>query len=81
MKNNTFISIDITYFDGAPDLAGGYIYTYVNSCNLEMNVHVSVEEAEEALSELEKCLNRKAECSINQYDEDIHYKRLCGYVD
>ena len=81
MEKNTFISVDITYFDDSPHLTSGYICTHVDSCNLEMDVHVSIEEAEKALAELERRLNQKAECSVNPYNETIHYKRLYGYVD
>lgn len=81
MKYSTYMSVMITYFETTPSISCGSIYVSVEDCKLELANSVSVKEAEEELSKLEKKLGRKAVRTINPFNNTISRVEIGGFLD
>ena len=76
MKYSTYMSVMITYFETTPSFSCGSIYVSVEDCKLELVNSVSVKEAEEELSKLEKKLR-----IVNPFDNTIVRVEISGFLD
>lgn len=75
-----FMAIRVTICKGS-SIHGGHIYYTDDEIGLELSTTVSYEEGMAQLRKLEKRLRKPAEMTINQYNSEIAYKDLYGYID
>lgn len=75
-----FMAVRITICEGS-SIHGGHIYYTDEDAGLELSTNVSYEEGMTQLRNLEKLLHKSAEMTINQYNPEIAYKDLFGYID
>lgn len=75
-----FMSVRVTNCEGS-SIHGGHIYYTDDDIGLELSVDVPYEEGMTQLRKLEKLLHKFAKTTVNQYDSEITYKELYGYID
>ena len=78
---NTYVSISITNYGMDSKLNHGYIFIMVESCQLEMCHRVSFEEAVNEMAKLAKKLGKAPTFSANEFNPEISYRELRGYLD
>ncbi len=62
-------------------LQGAFLYYSDSNTGLEISVNLSYEEGMKQLRQLEKLLNQVASITVNEFNPEISYKRLYGYID
>jgi len=75
-----FMAVKVTICEGS-SIHGGHIYYTDDDIGLELSTDVSYEEGMIQLRKLEKLLCKPAKMTVNQYDSEIAYKDLFGYID
>lgn len=60
---------------------GAYLYYSDEELGLEIATNISYKEGMKQLRQLEKRLGKPAKMTVNQFDRNIAYKELYGYID
>lgn len=75
-----YMAVTITICNGS-SIHGARLYYSDDELGLEIATNISYEEGMKQLRQLEKRLGRPAEMKINQFDQEIAYKELYGFLD
>lgn len=75
-----YMAITITICQGS-SIQGAHLYYSDSDIGLEISTNLSYEDGMQQLRQLEKLLNRVASMTINEFNPEISYKRLYGYID
>ena len=78
---NTYVSVSITNYGMGSTLSHGHIYIAVESCQLEIGHQVTVEVALKEMAKLAKRLGKAPTLTANQFNREISYRELRGYLD
>ena len=78
---NTYMGITITNYGMGSSLNYGHIYISVESCQLEVSHRVDFETACRELAKLAKKLGKAPTLVANQFNPEISYRELRGYLD
>lgn len=78
---NTYMSIIITNYGMNSKLNYGHIYITVENCQLEVSHRVDFETACHELAKLAKKLGKAPTLVANQFNPEISYRELRGYLD
>lgn len=77
---NKYMAVTVTICNGS-SINGARLYYTDDELGLEIATNVSYEEGMKQLRQLEKLLGKPAQMKINQFDRDIAYKELYGFID
>ena len=75
-----YMSILITTFSNPSD-NNARLYYADDELGLEISTTISYEDGMKQLRKLEKRLGKPAQMKINEFDRDIAYKELYGFID
>lgn len=75
-----YMAVRITICEGS-SIHGGRIHYEDDELGINISADVSYEEGMKQLRKLEQLLHRPAKMDINQYNTDISYKELYGFID
>ena len=75
-----FMAVTVTICKGS-SIHGAHIYYTDDELGIELSTNVSYDEGMKQLRKLEKLLHKPAKMTVNQYDSEIVYKDLFGYID
>ena len=75
-----YMSVTVTICEGS-SIHGARFYYSDDELGLEIATTVSYEEGMKLLRQLEKRLGEPAQMKINQFDREIAYKELYGFID
>ena len=76
-----YMSIHITICESIPCLHGARIHYFDSDANVNIAYNTSYEQGMIELRKLEKLLGRPAKLTVNQYNTEIVYKELHGFLD
>lgn len=76
-----YMSVIITICKSSPRVQGSWLYYSDDELKLEIATEISYEEGMKQLRQLEKRLGKPAKMRINEFDRDIAYKELNGFLD
>ena len=75
-----YMSVTVTICEGSC-INGARLYYSDDELGLDIATNLSYEEGMKQLRRLEKLLGKPAQMKINQFDREIAYKELYGYID
>lgn len=75
-----YMAVTITIYSGSC-ANRAHLYYSDDELGLEISTAVSYEEGMKQLRRLEKHLDKPAQMRINQFDREIAYKELYGFID
>ena len=75
-----YMAVTVTICNGS-SIHGARLYYSDDELGLEIATNISYEEGMKQLRQLEKRLGRPAQMKINQFDREIAYKELYGFID
>jgi len=75
-----YMAITVTICEDS-SIQGARLYYSDDKLGLEITTRLSYEEGMKQLRQLEKRLGKMATMTINQFDRDIAYKELNGFID
>jgi len=75
-----YMSVTVTICEGSC-INGARLYYSDDELGLDIATNLSYEEGMKQLRRLEKLLGKPAQMKINQFDREIAYKELYGFID
>lgn len=75
-----YMSVTVT-ISNSSSINGAFLYYSDDDLKLEISTNISYKEGMKQLRKLEKLLGKPAQMTINQFDRNIAYKELHGYLD
>ncbi len=75
-----YMAVTVTIYSGSC-ANGARLYYSDDELGLEIATTISYEEGMKQLRRLEKLLGKSAQIKINQFDRNIAYKELYGFID
>ena len=75
-----YMAVTVTICENS-SIQGARLYYSDDELGLEIATTISYEDGMKQLRQLEKRLGKPAQMKINQFDRDIAYKELYGFID
>ena len=75
-----YMAVTVTICEDS-SIQGARLYYSDDELGLEIATTISYEDGMKQLRQLEKRLGKPAEMKINQFDRNIAYKELYGFID
>lgn len=75
-----YMSVTVTICEGS-SIHGARLYYSDDELGLEIATTIPYEDGMKQLRQLEKRLGKPARMTINQFDREIAYKELYGFID
>ena len=81
VTNMKYMNITVTTYTGHPEYTRAVLFYDDDEADIHLQLHLSYEEGMRELHKLEQKLGKKAEHTINRYDDSITYDELHGIIE
>lgn len=76
-----YMDITVTTHIGKPTYSCAVLFYDDDEADIHLHLHLSYEEGMRELQKLEQKLGKKAEHTVNRYDDSIVYDELHGIIE